>query len=98
MDTIAPAEKRKIIGLIAALMPDVKVYLFGTRARGTHSSISDIDLAIDGGEKLALSAIDEAKSILAASNVVYRVDVVDFNRIPEDMRSVILQEGILWKH
>ena len=96
MPNITEAEKKKIIGLLTVLVPEVKIYLFGSRARGTHSPHSDIDIALDAGEALSLAAIDEAKSVMAASNLIYRIDVVDMNRVSDDMRSVIMQEGILW--
>ncbi len=98
MKTISDADKKKIIGLLSALVPDAKIYLFGSRARGTHTEYSDIDLALDAGAKLSLVAVDEAKSIMAASNIIHRVDVVDMYRISEGMRADILQEGILWEH
>ena len=98
MENISSEERAKIIGLISALMPSAKIYLFGSRARGTHSPFSDIDIAIDAGEALPRVTIDEAKSIMQASNIIYHIDVVDMNRIPNEMRYAILQEGILWKH
>lgn len=51
MQTIDEKTKHKIIAVISALMPDVKIYLFGSRARGTNSRTADIDIALDGGEK-----------------------------------------------
>ncbi len=95
MKNITEAEKRKIIGLILALIPNTKIYLCGSRARGTHSKYSDIDLALDTGEKLDFVALDEAKSIMAATNLIYRFDIGDMNRMAEDSRAVVLQEGML---
>jgi len=98
MDTIPLKDKDKITGLIKVLIPKARIYFFESRARGTHSPLSNVDIAVDAGEELPLVAIDEAKSIMTASNLIYHVDVVDFNNIPEKMRTAILQEGILWKH
>ena len=97
MENITAQDRDKITRLIIALIPNAKIYLFGSRARGTHSPFSDIDIAIDAGEELPLVTIDEAKSVMAASNLLYHVDVVDLNSIAEDMQSLILQEGIAWK-
>lgn len=98
MKNISLEDKHKITALITALLPNAKIYLFGSRARGTHSPNSDIDIAIDAGKALPIVTIDEAKSIMAASNLIYHVDVVDMHSIAEDMRTAILQEGILWTH
>lgn len=97
MDTGIPKEiKDKIIGILNVLFPGAQLYLFGSRARGTYSQYSDIDLAIDTQAQIPLYDINEVKSMLAESNIVYKIDIVDLHRIPEKMREVILREGIVW--
>ena len=97
MNTGIPQEvKDKIIGILNVLIPKGKIYLFGSRARGTYSEYSDIDLALDIGAQIPLYAINEAKSMLAESNIIYKIDIVDLHRIPEEMKSHIVQEGVLW--
>lgn len=96
-NSISKEDREKIIGLIKALLPSAKIYLFGSRARGTHSQFSDIDSAVDAAQELSLLALDELKSILAASNLLYRIDVVDFCVVAEDMQRTIVCEGILWR-
>lgn len=89
--------KKKIIALISALLPSAKIYLFGSRATGTHSEWSDIDLAIDAKKKLPRSIVDEIKSIIKGSNIPYKVDVLDINYVSNDMSKSILDEKIIWK-
>lgn len=89
--------KDKIIGILNVLFPRAKLYLFGSRARGTYSQYSDIDLAIDMQTQIPLCDINEAKSMLAESNIIYKIDIVDLHRIPEKMKEIIIREGILWK-
>lgn len=90
-------EKEKIIRLLDALYPGVKIYLFGSRARGTNRPSSDIDLAIDTGNPLDFLEVTKAKNILEALNIPEKIDVVDFQSVPEDLKKIILSEGILWK-
>lgn len=98
MDTGIPQDvKHKIIGILNVLFPGVLCYLFGSRSRGTHSQYSDIDIALDTGLQIPLHDINEAKSMLAESNIVFKIDLVDLHRIPEKMKEIILREGILWK-
>lgn len=78
-------------------MPDVKIYLFGSRARGTNGPRADIDIAIDGGKKLPIADVDEIKSMFKESNIMYKIDVVDFYSINELMRNEILKDRIIWK-
>lgn len=87
----------KMLRVLTALFPDAKIYLFGSRARDTESEFSDVDIAVDAGQKMGLRSIGEARDVMEALYIPYKVDVVDFHRIPEAMRKEILSEGIQWK-
>lgn len=89
--------KNKIIALINALFPDAKIYLFGSRARGTNAQYADIDLALDTGHPISLVDIDEIKNILRESNIMYMVDVVDFTQADERLKKEIVRDRKIWK-
>ena len=89
--------KQKIIAVISALMPDVKIYLFGSRARGTNGDRADIDIALDGGAELPIEDVDEIKSMFKESNIMYQIDVVDFHQVSELMRKAIEKDRVIWK-
>ena len=78
-------------------MPDVKIYLFGLRARGTNGPRADIDIAIDGGKELPVADVDEIKSMFRESNIMYHIDVVDFYSITEKMQHEIVKDRVVWK-
>jgi predicted nucleotidyltransferase len=89
--------KEKIVKLISAIMPNVKIILFGSRARNTASKWSDIDIALDAGKPLSNTKVDEIKSILQATNIPYKIEIVDFHMVTEQMKQSISKEGIAWK-
>ena len=89
--------KQKIISLVSALVPNAKIYLFGSRARKTHGPRSDIDIALDAGHELERVMVGEVRDILNASNIPYKIDVVDFYGVSDDMRQFIDKEKIVWK-
>ena len=89
--------QNKIIAILSVLFPHAEIYLFGSRARGTQSQWSDIDIALKENQKISRTAIGEAISMLAASNIPYKIEIVDFNAVSDDMRQSITQEGLLWK-
>ena len=89
--------KHKIIALISALLPEAKIYLFGSRARGTHSQWSDIDLALDAGKPLEPQDIGEINDLMEALTTPYKISVVDIYRISELMKKAIEQDKIVWK-
>ncbi len=72
----------------------VKVYLFGSRARGAHVEGSDIDIAILSQEDIS-DRIAVLRAILEESNLPYKVDIVDLSRAPY-LRDRVMQEGIEW--
>lgn len=94
---IRQEDKEKIIRIIDALFPGSKIFLYGSRARGTYHHASDIDIAIDAHHKLERVLIGEVKDMLNASNIVHKIDVVDFHNIPAEMRNDIIKEGTVWK-
>lgn len=69
------------------------IYLFGSRARGDHRQLSDIDLAIDCPDATAsdwvqiLNVIDDADTLL-------KIDCIRLNEVDEDFKKHILREGI----
>ena|SRR5580704_15630024 len=89
--------REKIVALITALAPNAKIYLFGSRARGTNSEWSDIDLALDAGKELPSRIPGELKDIIQASDIPYKVDIVDLYRVSDDMKKAILKEKVVWK-
>lgn len=89
--------KQKILSLLMALFPNAKIYLFGSRARGRNSPLSDIDIALDIGKKLPIADVDEAKAVMESLNIIYKVDIVDFHSISPVMQALINKEKIVWK-
>lgn len=89
--------KNKIIAIISVLIPNAKIYLFGSRARGTNAQYADIDIALDAGKKLSNIDVDEVKSMLNESNIIYKIDVVDIHQVNDLMKQQILEERIIWK-
>jgi uncharacterized protein len=96
LDTIK--DKELMIRLLEALFPGVKIYLFGSRARGTNRPTSDIDLAIDAGRAVSYLEVARARNVLDALYVAEKIDVVDFHSVPQQLRDVILKEGVIWKN
>lgn len=89
--------KNKIIALISALIPEAKIYLFGSRARGTAKQWSDIDIALDAGTPLDINRVSEVKDVLEALSIPYRVDIVDIFQVDETMKQAIMKDKQIWK-
>ena len=85
-----------LISSVLNLHPEVsQVKLFGSRAKGCHTPVSDIDLALWGVDAL------QAESIAAELDELplpYRFDIKAFESIKQDsLREHIQRRGIDWK-
>lgn len=89
--------KDLFLQIITKHTPDCKVYLFGSRAKGTSAESSDVDLAIDCGDEISPKIMGLIKEDIEESTIPYFVDVVDFNVADEELKKQIIKHGILWK-
>lgn len=85
-----------ILGLLRVFFPTARIILYGSRARGTNTEHSDIDIAIDAGEKQSIHLMARAREVLEGLNILEKIDLVDFNGISEQLRQQIRQDGIEW--
>ena len=74
----------------------VRIYLFGSWARGEAKRSSDVDIAIESKEDMSF-LIGEFREALENSCIIYNVDGVDMNFAAESLCKKIREEGIVWK-
>lgn len=75
---------------------DVRIYLFGSWARGEQKRSSDIDIAVEGKEDISYE-ITLLREKLEESTIPRRVDIVDMHHAGKTLCQRIRKEGILWK-
>lgn len=78
---------------------DYKTFIFGSRATGQLSraslrvrSFSDFDLGILGREKIPGHLLEKIREDLENSSIPYKIDVVDFNKVSPEFRSLALRK------
>jgi hypothetical protein len=76
---------------------DVKVVLFGSRARGDFVSTSDIDVGIIIGESVDRNKIILLREYIDELNIPYKVEIVDFSMVSEEFKQMALKEAVVWK-
>ena len=89
---IAPGTHAKLIAAIEAVPAIDRVWIFGSRARGSQRPESDIDLALEArGDPL--SAMAALSQRIEAAGLMYRVDLVALNRsLDESFRAIIQRD------
>ena len=72
----------------------VKVYLFGSRARGSNSPYSDVDIAVDSEVDIRRDLLI-LRELLEESSLPYKVDLIDLKGAPY-LKETVEREGIRW--
>ena len=75
-----------------------RVYLFGSRARGTHTPTSDIDIAVLATVDIARQ-LSQIREQLEDSAIPFCVDVVDLQMTAPVFTQEVQAEGrLLWRN
>ena len=96
-ENVRVEHKEAILKAMNYHFPAAKIILFGSRARGTHAQGADIDIAIDAGSPIKLREIARARATVENLPVSLEIDIVDLHNIPEELKQIILSEGIVSK-
>lgn len=94
---LSPINKLKEVFLEFLKDEDVKVVLFGSRARGEFVNTSDVDVGIildSGVDRKKLTLLREYIDEL---NVPYKVEIVDFSTVSDEFKKTVLKEAVVWK-
>ncbi len=74
------------------------IYLFGSRAAGRHTVVSDFDIAVLAAEDISRE-LSLAREMLDLSNIPFTVDLVDLRTAPAAFGRQVQAEGILlWQN
>lgn len=89
-------EARRIV-LEALARYRVRVWLFGSHARGAAVRGSDIDIAVLALEPLPDGLLEEVRQALEDSQVLFSVDLVDLSTAEPELRKRVERDGISWR-
>ncbi len=92
-----PRYKEKIIQIITKYLPTCSIYLYGSRARKTHQTGSDIDLALDNKSPVSDNILANIRFDIEETNIPLTIDIVDVHAIDRDFYETIYKEWIVWK-
>ena len=94
-----PLKDEHRAAIVSALATNEKVnrvVLFGSRAKGTNSQTSDVDIALFGN-RLTLTDVADLSAIIEGIPMAQSVDLILFDTISKErLRTHIKTEGIEW--
>ena len=73
--------------------PNAEVLIFGSSLESDH--FNDIDIGVVD-PKMELSVLGQIKEAFEESDIPYKIDVVDFNKVDEDFKKVVFNNKIKW--
>lgn len=76
---------------------EVKVVVFGSRARKDYHSRSDVDIGLIPYGKLNKKKLTQLKEKIEDLNIPYKVEIVDFSQTSESFREEALKEVLVWR-
>lgn len=90
------SDKAQIKAIITKYLPrnDFKVFLFGSRASGKNRPGSDFDIGIMGKKPVDFGIMGLLEEDLENSDIPYKIDIVDFQRVPEGFKKLALRKTI----
>ena len=75
---LSPDHRAQVLGIIRRRLPDARVWVYGSRARGRARRYSDLDLMLDaGGQPIPLNIMGDLDEDFDESNLPIIVDLHD---------------------
>jgi type I restriction enzyme S subunit len=84
---LKPEHERIIRDILARNVPGMEVRAFGSRVSGVAETHSDLDLALVSKDPIPWETVEGLKEAFMASDLPFRVDVVDWARLEPEFRS-----------
>ena len=82
-------------GILREHLPmGVKVWVFGSRANWTTKDSSDLDIALEGENKLSHKLLGALKDTFEDSTLPYTVDVVDLHAVSHDFKKIVEEQRV----
>ncbi len=92
---IQPEELRIVKEILQKYVPNLAVWAFGSRVKGTAKKYSDLDLAIITDTPLTFLESDHLREAFSESDLVWKVDIVDWASTSESFRKIIQQRYVV---
>jgi predicted nucleotidyltransferase len=85
------SEREFIKKTLKKLLPKARFLVFGSRFTGEAKRYSDLDIAIDDKNPIELSILSKLEEIFANSDLIFKVDIIDFHRVTPEFQQRILK-------
>lgn len=95
MIDISPGDLKIVRDILRKHVPDCEVWAFGSRAKRTAKTYSDLDLAVIADTPLSFEVSGALREDFSESDLPWRVDIVDWATTSETFRRIIEQDKVV---
>lgn len=92
---ISSEQLRCLLDEIERTIPRATVWAFGSRVKGEHRPASDLDLAVHCDKETARKELLKLNERLIESDLPFKVQLLDYNRLPETMQKNISKKYVV---
>ena len=90
---IEEKDKKVLSAVLTQTLPEgIKVFVFGSRVKGTSKQYADLDLALEARDIIEQQIIDNLNIALENSLLPFKVDVIDLKNIDIDFYNAISKD------
>ncbi len=93
--TVPVRHLRYILEQLKLYIPDATVWAFGSRVKGSNRTSSDLDLAVLCDKQTARKQLPKLNEVFIESNIPFKVQLLDFNRLPVNMQENIKKKYVI---
>ena len=85
--------KKEILEIIGKYLDlgKYRIFVFGSRVSGGGGERSDIDIGIDGPDEAPYEIMAKIKEDIENLPTLYKIEIVDFQKVSPDFKEVALQ-------
>jgi predicted nucleotidyltransferase len=94
LPVLSDAQARTLRAIVERVVPGAEVWVFGSRATGRARPFSDVDLLFTRPARLSWAARADLRDAFEASELPFRVDVVDVTGLAPGMAQRIAAEKL----
>jgi type I restriction enzyme, S subunit len=95
MIDISPGDLKIVQDILRKHVPDREVWAFGSRAKRTAKTYSDLDLAVITDAPMSFEVSGALREDFSESDLPWRVDIVDWATTSETFRRIIEQDKVV---
>lgn len=91
---LSDSQRVLVSRILRETLSDPEVYVFGSRSTGRARPFSDLDLLVMKPPRLTLAQRIDLRDRFEASELPFRVDVVEAAGLPDGMAERVLRESV----